>query len=95
MLGRLEVVENELRQSSELTRIEIAFSSLNIQPSSSRSTSARGDFSSSSIFDEDRKIEEGVSILVRREKGGKIFFKCWTCDEYVHYASKYPKRDKK
>ena len=25
---------------------------------------------------------------------GKKIFKCWTCDEYGHYASKRPKREK-
>ena len=68
LLGRLEAVENELRQSGELTRIEAAFISLNIQPSISKSTSARGDFSSSIRSEEDRKIVEGVALLVRREK---------------------------
>ena len=57
-LGRLEVVENELRQSEELTRIETYFSALNIQTNLWRSTSARGDFSSSSRSEEDRKIDE-------------------------------------
>ena len=23
------------------------------------------------------------------------YLKCWTCDEYDHYASKFPKREKK
>ena len=31
---------------------------------------------------------------MRREKDGKKIFKCWTCDEFHHYASKYPKREK-
>ena len=68
---------------------------MNIQPVLSRSTSTRGYFSSSSRSEEDRKIEEGVALLVRREKGGKNFFKCWTCNEFGHYASKFPKREKK
>ena len=94
LLGRLEAVENELRQSGELTRTKTTFSALNIRPSLSRSTSARGDFASSSRSEEDRKIE-GVALLVRREKGCKKNFKCWSCDEYGHYASKCPKREKK
>ena len=48
LLGRLEAVENELRQSRELTRIETTFNALNIRPSLSRSTSSRGDFANSS-----------------------------------------------
>ena len=94
LLGRFEVVENELRQSKELTKIETTFSALNIQPSLSRRTSVRGDFTSSRRSYEDRKIE-GVALLIRREKGGKKIFKYWTCDEYGHYASKCPKREKK
>ena len=35
-----------------------------------------------------------VAANLRREKGGKKIFKCWTCDEYGHYASKCPKREK-
>ena len=82
------------RQSRELTRIKIDFSALNIRPSLSRSTSARGDFASSNRFEADKKIK-GETLLVRREKWGKKIFKCWTCDEYGHYASKCPKREKK
>ena len=95
MLGRLEAVENEPRQSKELTRIEIAFSALSIWPNLSRSTSARGEFASSNRSKEDRKIDEAVALLVKREKGCKKIFKCWTCDEYGHYAFKCPKREKK
>ena len=93
-LGRFKEIKNELRQSRELTRIEIAFGALNIQPILSRSTSVGGYFASSSRSDEDRKIE-GVALLVRREKDGKKIFKCWTCNEFCHYASKCPKRGEK
>ena len=78
-----------------MTKIETTFSGLNIQPNLSRRTSARRDFSSSNRSEEDMKIEKIVALLVRREKGGKKIFKCWTCDEYGHYASKYPKKEKK
>ena len=67
---------------------------MNIWPSLSRSTSDRVDIASSRKFDEDRKIE-GVALLVRREKDGKKFLKCWTCNEFGNYASKCPKREKK
>ena len=63
-----DTVDNDLRQSREFSKIEITFSALNIQPNLSRSTSARGDFASSSRSDENRKIEEGVALLVRRRK---------------------------
>ena len=36
-----------------------------------------------------------MALLVEREKDGKKFLKCWTCNEYGHYASKCPKREKK
>ena len=29
------------------------------------------------------------------KKDGKNIFKCWTCNEYGHYASKCPKRERK
>ena len=32
---------------------------------------------------------------MKREKDGKKNFKCWTCNEYGHYVSKCPKREKK
>ena len=84
LLGRLEAVENEFRYSRELIKIETTFSALNIRPSLSRSTSAIGDFSSIKKSEEDRKIEEGVALLVKRGKRGKKILKCWTCDEYGH-----------
>ena len=77
-----------------MMKIETAFSALNIWPSLSRSTSARGDFASNKKFEEDRKIEEGAALLVRKGKGGKKIFKCWTCDEYGHYTSKCTKIEK-
>ena len=96
-LGRLESIEESLRQSRELTRVEITFSALSIWPSFSRSVSTHGDFSSNSRtrFDEDKKIEEGITLLVRRELDGNNIFKCWICNESGHYASKCPKREKK
>ena len=36
-----------------------------------------------------------MALLVEREKDGKNIFKCWTCNEYGHYASKCPKRERK
>ena len=48
-----------------------------------------------SKFDDDKKIEKGVALLERREKDGKKKFKCWTCNEFGHYASKCPKREKR
>ena len=77
-----------------MTRIETNFSVLNIWPSLSRSTNSRGYFASSSGSDKDKQIEEGVALLVRREKDVKKIFKCWTCNEFCHYASKCPKREK-
>ena len=78
-----------------MTKTSTNFIAFNIQPSLSRSTSARGDCASISRYDEDKKIEEGVALLVRKEKDGKNFFKCWTFNEFSQYASKYPKREKK
>ena len=95
LLGRLESREVDLRQSRDLARVEIAFSYLNIWPNLTRSTSTHGDFVGSSRSNEDKKIEEGIALLVRREKNDKKIFKCWTSDEFGHYASKCPKREKK
>ena len=58
-----------------------------------RSTSLHGDFASSNKSNEN-KIE-GVALLLKREIDGKKSFKCWRCNEYGHYASNYPKREKK
>ena len=56
----------------------------------SRSTSKHGDFvgSSRTRSNVDKKIEEGIP-------DGKNIFKCWTCNEFGHYASKCPKKEKK
>ena len=69
-------------------------SALKIRPNLTRSTSVHGDFASNNKSNED-KIEEGVALLVKREKDGKKIFKCWTCNAFGHYASKCPKREKK
>ena len=92
LFGRLDIVEASLRKSRELKRVKIAFSALSVRSCLSRSASTHGDFSSSSKtkFDEDRNIEEGIALLVRREPNGKRNFKCWTCNEFGHYASKCP-----
>ena len=60
-----------------------------------RSATTHGDFFGRNISDEDKKIEEGIALLVRREKDGKKIFKCWNFHEFDHYASKCPKREKK
>ena len=38
-----------------------------------------GDFARKNKSNEDN-IEEGVALLVKREKDGKKVFKCWTCN---------------
>ena len=93
-LGRIESIEIEMRHLGELTRVETTFSAMNTWSNMSRSTSARVDFANSSRFEEDKKIEEGIALLVRRQKEGVKIIKCWTCDEYGHYAPKCPKREK-
>ena len=94
-LGRLESIEVKLRQSRELARLETTFSALKIQPNLSRSASTREDFVGNNRSNEDKKIKEGLTLLVRREKDDKKIFKCWTCDRFGHYASRCPKREKK
>ena len=74
--------------------MEIGFSSLNIQPNLSRSTSVGGHFANNKKYNENRKIEEGVALHVRREKDCKKIIKCWTCNEFGHYVSKCPKIEK-
>ena len=83
-----------MKQSRELAKVETTFSALNVWPNLTSSTSVYGDFCSNNKSDED-KIEERVALVVKREKDGKKVFKCWTCNEYGHYASKCPKREKK
>ena len=94
LLSRLEEVEVDMKEFEELAKVDIDFSALNVQPNLKRSTSVHGDFASSRKSDED-KIEEGVALLVKIENNGKKVFKCWTCSEYGHYASKCPKRENK
>ena len=74
LLGRLEVAKVDLRQFRDLTRVEIALSYLNVQPNLIRSARTHVDFASSSKSNED-KIEEGIALLVRREKDGNKIFK--------------------
>ena len=80
-----------------MTHVETTFSALSVWPSLTQSVITHGDFASSSRtrYDENKKIEEGIELLVRKEKKGNNIFKCWTCNEFCHYASKFPKREKK
>ena len=94
LLGRLEVVEFDLKQSGELAKVEKTFSALSVKPNLARNTNAQGSIASSSKSIEE-KIKEGVALLVERGKYGKNIFKCWTCNEYGHYASKFCKRERK
>ena len=69
------------------------FSALSDRPSLARNTSVQGD-SASSRKTIDEKIKEWVALLIEREVDSKKILKCWTCNEYGHYASKCPKREK-
>ena len=44
---------------------------------------------------EDKKIDEGIALLVKREPKGKRIFKCYTCKEYTHFTANCPKRENK
>ena len=83
-----------LKKSGDYPRVETYFSALSVHPSLSRSASTSGGYASSgkSKSKEDRRIGEGIALLVRREPDGKRFLKCWTCNEFGNYASKCPKR---
>ena len=80
-----------------MLRIEIAFTTLSIRPSISRSMRTSGNYvgSNTTKFEEDMKIDERNAPLVKREPEGKRIFKCWTCKEYGHFASNFPKRENK
>lgn len=75
--------------------METTFSALSAHPSLSRSARFIGDYASSrrSRFEEDRRIEEGIVLIVRREPNGKRIFKCLTCNKFGHYVFKCPKRE--
>ena len=74
LLGRLEATEFDLKESGELEKVETTFSALNIKPSLARSTKPQGSIASSNRSIEE-KIQEGVVLLVEREKDGKNIFK--------------------
>ena len=63
LLGRLEAVELDLKQSRELTKVDTVFSALSVRPSLVRSKSALNDSASSSKTI-DEKIKEGVAVLI-------------------------------
>ena len=67
LLGRLEFAEFDLKQFGELTKVETKFSAPNIKPGLARNTKVQGDIASSSKSIEE-KIQEGVALLVDREK---------------------------
>lgn len=94
---RLEAIEVSLKKSKDLPKVEITFTALSVHPFLSRSTNTSGDDARSnwSKSKEDRRVEEGIVILVSREPDGERIFKCWNCNELGHYSSKFPKREKK
>ena len=67
LLGRLEAIEFDLKQLGELAKVEIAFSALSVRHNLARNTNTQGDFASSSKTIEE-KINEGLNLLVEREK---------------------------
>ena len=93
----LEVVEVIMKENGDLPKIETTFSALSMRPSLSKSVSTSGNYASSNRgkSNKDMKIDEGIALLVKRELEGEKNFKCWTCKEYGHFASKCPKRVKK
>ena len=93
LLGRLEAIEFDLKQSGELEKVETAFSALNIKPSLVRNTKVWGEIASRNKSIEEN-IQEVVALLVERDKDSKNIFKCWKYNEYGHYASKCPKRER-
>lgn len=86
-----------LNKSGYFPRVETTFNTLSVHASLSRSVSTSRNYTSNniSISKEDRRIEEGIALPVRREPYGKRIFKCWSCNEFGHYFSKCLKREKK
>ena len=41
---------------------------------------------------EDKKIKEGIDLLMKRELEGMEIFVCWTSKEFGHFSSRCPKR---
>ena len=77
-----------------MEKVKTTFSALNIKPSLAKNIKVQGDIASSSKSIKE-KIQEGVSLLVEREKDRKNIFRCWTCNEYSHYTYKCSKRERK
>ena len=67
------------------------------RPMFTRSMSTSGDHSNKNREKEveEKKIEEGLALLMKRELGGSRILVCWTCKELGHYSYKCPKREKK
>ena len=72
LLIRLELVEVSLKQSGYLPKIEIVLNALSMRSKLSKSVSTSGNFTSSSKSKskEEHKIEEGITLLMKREIGG-------------------------
>lgn len=70
-----------MRQSGEFPRVEIAFRVQRDIPMLIRSTSTSGDYANSSQTkdEEDKNIEEGLTLLMNREPKGNKILVCWTC----------------
>ena len=72
LLGKLQSIEMSMRYSGVLSRVEISFSALSFQPMLTRSAIKSGEYTSSSWTkeEEDKKIKEGIALLMRREPEG-------------------------
>lgn len=49
----------------------------------------------SDISEEDKKIDEALSLIAKREPRGKKAFACWHCKEFGHFSYQCPKRERK
>lgn len=99
LFGKLQALKQRLKQNQNQTRTEIAFST-SIQANKralTKSASTSGDYARdwATKNEEQRKIDEVLALLVKRQPKGKKVFTCWTCKVFSHFSYQRLKRERK
>ena len=81
LLGKLQAFEQRLKLEQGQIRIETTFNVQKDRAKLTRRVSTSGDYARKWTIKqlEDKKIDEGLALLAKREPKGRRYFVGWTC----------------